>query len=122
MDDPLLVVQRFARTQLFEDVVHPGQRQLCKLRLLPLPVRVQRLTQLADLFCLGFGRVGEGEGFEAAGFVVTQVYLLKCPPAANDPSYVRFDSRVRLRSRHLREQNSPVDCQAKWILSRKTKK
>ncbi len=51
----------FARTQLFEDVVHPRDRQPRMRRLLLLAVGVEGLAEFADCLLLGLGRGGKWE-------------------------------------------------------------
>jgi hypothetical protein len=63
--------ERLAAAELFEHVVHAGEREAGMLLLLPLAVRVETLAEVADaLFERGFFECGEWEGFEAAGFDV----------------------------------------------------
>ena len=71
MDRLFLRIQRAADADGFEDVVKPGQGEVRVKLLLPLPVSVELLAQVANaLFQVAFFEGGEGEGFEAAAGLI----------------------------------------------------
>jgi hypothetical protein len=72
VDGFFLGAERFAAAQFFEHVVHAGQRQRGVGFLLALAVGVELFGEVADAGGLLFGGGGEGEGLEAAGFVVAR--------------------------------------------------
>ena len=73
-------VEWFAGAEFFQHVVHAGHRELGVLRLLALAMGVELFAEFADAGFLGFGGIGEGKCFEAAGFVVTRA-IFECAAA-----------------------------------------
>ncbi len=64
-------VERLSRAELFQDVVHARERERRMHLLLPLAVRVQTLTQVADaLLQFAFFEGGEGEGLKASSLYI----------------------------------------------------
>jgi hypothetical protein len=71
-----------ASADFFEDVVDVGEAEAV-LGLGALAVGIEFLGEDADFGLLLFGAVGEGEGIEAAGFVVAWAVFEGRPPAAS---------------------------------------
>lgn len=72
----LFSVQGLAGAQLLQDVVHPGQGQAGRLRLLTLAVGIELFGQVADTGSGFGGGIREREGFKAAGFYINHIAFI----------------------------------------------
>ena len=63
-------IERLARAEFGEDVVHFGEGQVGVSFLLTFAVSIELFAEEPNAFALGLGGIGKGEGLEAARFVI----------------------------------------------------
>jgi hypothetical protein len=77
VDFSFFVGERFARAELFKDVVHPRDREPRMRRLLLFAMGIEGFAEVADFLLLGFGCSGKREFGKAVGVVVVGAILQK---------------------------------------------